>query len=193
MTLRIAGLAFLGLSLLAAGCMTAEEKTAARPGATVSESQAIKAFADSVLGHCLPAIHTGQAFREFELKNVEPLMALQPNKISLFERETPQVWQLAKAVVQLQYEQGSTCEVKAISLPVQTTFKLVGNGVLQTGYRYDEQDTGFPQNGPAFRRVFTSGTGPEAVTVTLTGMEPGAEGNDKPYAQLNALVEKGGE
>ena len=193
MTLRIAGLAFLGLSLLAAGCMTAEEKTAARPGATVSESQAIKAFADSVLGHCLPAIHTGQAFREFELKNVEPLMALQPNKISLFERETPQVWQLAKAVVQLQYEQGSTCEVKAISQPVQTTFKLVGNGVLQTGYRYDEQDTGFPQNGPAFRRVFTSGTGPEAVTVTLTGMEPGAEGNDKPYAQLNALVEKGGE
>ncbi|WP_084398819.1 hypothetical protein [Henriciella aquimarina] len=179
---------------LAAGCATpSDDLDMRRPGAAVSQTDGVKAFSDAVLGHCLPAIHNNQAFADFEVKDVTPLGKLAENKISMFENKTLPVWQMVDGVVQIQLDESQSCAVKSYGLPVKATFRLVGNTALQTSYDYREEDVGFPQAGESFRRVLVSGTGADAVTLTLTGMEPGAPGNDEKYAKLDAVVSRGEE
>ncbi|MEQ9314458.1 MAG: hypothetical protein RLN72_01325, partial [Henriciella sp.] len=134
---------------------------------------------------------TGQEFKDFEVKGATPLRALAENKISLFGTEGPQVWQMAEAMVQIQYMPGESCEVKAVSAPIEPTLNVVGKGILQSDYRYNEENTGFPQDSVSMKRVLVSGTGGEAYKVYLSGTEPGVEGNPETYAKLKARIVKG--
>ena len=186
MSARLIGIA--GLALLATGCISAEDRLAYKDGAMITQGEIVQAFSDAVLGHCLPAMHTNQEFKDFEVKGVTPIQKLQPNKISLFGTDTPQVWQMAEAMVQMQYTTGTKCEVKGVSAPLETTLSIVGKGVLQSDYRYDEEDTGFPQDSVSMKRIFVSRTGDETITVTLSGTEPQAEGNPETYTKLRAVV-----
>lgn len=184
---------FVAFGVLAAGCVSPEAREIMKPGAAITTADGVKAFSDGVLGHCLPAVHTGQSFADFEVKGVTPLRRLEENKISMFDEGVQPVWQMAEGVVQVSLdEDGGTCRVASYGLPVKATFKLVGDTALATDYGYTDEDTGFPQDGPDFTRVLVSGEGDDQVTLTLTGTEPD-EGAAGEYATLNAVVEKGAE
>lgn len=178
----------IGLAVLAAACATPEQRLAANEGAAITQAEGVKAFSDAVLGHCLPAVHGRQAFKDFEVKGVTPLRKLEDHKIPMFDSETPQIWQMVDAVVQIQLSaDGDTCRVASYGLPAQATLRLVGNTALQTDFNYSDEPVGFPQEGTEYRRVLTAGTGDEEVTLYLTGMEtpPGVAGD---YGKINAIV-----
>lgn len=182
---------FVAAGVLAAACISPQERAMTRPGAAITTAEGVKAFSDAVLGHCLPAIHTGQSFADFEVAGVTPLSRLQENKISQFADETLPVWQMVEGVVQVQLDEaGGTCRVVAYGLPVKATFKLVGDAAIQTDYGYSDEDAGFPQEGPGFTRTLFAGTGDNQVTLTLTGVDP-EEDVEGEYATLNAVVTKG--
>lgn len=180
----------LGAAALLAGCIAPQDRAGYRPGATITQGEGVQAFADGVLSHCLIAMETGKALKAFEVRNATKLRKLDANKISLFPSETAQVWQMAEALVQLQYDQGQVCEVKAISLPTKVTLDIVGSGVLQSGFGYTEIDAGYPQSDGKYRRVFTSGSGDDAMTVELTAADAGAAAGSQ-YATLNARLRLG--
>ncbi|MGB3627487.1 MAG: hypothetical protein WA989_16775 [Henriciella sp.] len=180
-----------GIALLATACISPEDRLTYKDGAMVTRGEIVQAFSDAVISHCLIAMHTGKEFKEFEVKGVTPIRALAENKISLFGTESPQVWQMVEAMVQVQYTPGESCEVRAVSAPVEPTLNVVGRSVLQSDYRYSEEDTGFPQDSVSMKRVLVAGAGGEAYTVYLSGTEPGVEGNPETYAKLKARVVKG--
>lgn len=189
MIVRLIGAA--SLALLATACISAEDRMSYKDGAMVTRGEIVQSFSDAVVSHCLIAMHTGQEFKDFEVKGATPLRAIDENKISLFGSESPQVWQMTEAMVQLQYVPGESCEVKAVSAPVEPTLKVVGQSVLQSDFRYSEEDTGFPQDSVSMKRVFVSGSGDDAITVYLSGTEPGVEGDPETYAKLRARIVKG--
>lgn len=180
----------LGMAVLATGCMTPQEREAAKPGAAITQAEGVKAFSDAVLGHCLPAIHTDQEFKDFEVKGVTRLRALEENKISMFENDELPVWQMVEGVVQVQLDPGQSCEAQTFGMPVKASFDVIGNTALQTDYYYSDTDVGYPQDGDALRRVLVSGNGADKITLTLTGTKAGEDASPGEYSRLRAVVEK---
>lgn len=183
--------AIAAAAVLVTGCMTEEQKRIGGPGDTITAAEGVKAFSDAVLGHCLPAIHTDQAFSNFEVANVTPLRKLAEGKISMFENDALPVWQMVEGVVQVQLDPGQSCAVHAYGLPVEASFDLIGRTALQTDYSYSDRDVGFPQDGPEYRRILTSGAGDEQVTLELTGTDTSGETPTGEYAKLYAIVKRG--
>jgi len=161
----------LGVAVLATGCMTPQEREAAKPGAAITQAEGVKAFSDAVLGHCL-------------------LRALEENKISMFENDELPVWQMVEGVVQVQLDPGQSCEAQTFGMPVKASFDVIGNTALQTDYYYSDTDVGYPQDGDALRRVLVSGNGADKITLTLTGTKAGEDASPGEYSKLRAVVEK---
>ncbi|WP_300377253.1 hypothetical protein [Henriciella sp.] len=189
MKFRIATI--FAISVLSAGCASTAGDTARRSEAGVTRAQAVKAFSDAVLGHCLPAIHREETFSEFEVDGVTPIGQLWENRTPLFQNETLPIHQMVEGVVQLQLDPFSSCQVASNDLPVEVTFNLIGDALLQTAYGYTEQESGYPQDGDRLSRVFVSGTGDDMVTVALDGMKDGATSSTTLYSNLKASVTAG--
>ena len=178
--MKLKTLNIVAIAALAAGCASSGDTPARPSGNGVTKAQAVKAFTDAVLGHCLPAIHTEQEFREFEVDGVTPLARLGDNRISLFADTALPVYQMGDGVVQIQLDAFSSCQTRSNDLPVKATFDLIGNALMQTEYRYTEQDSGYPQDGDELSRVFVSGESPDTIIVALSGTKAGAASSDTP-------------
>ncbi|WP_018148686.1 hypothetical protein [Henriciella marina] len=181
--------AILGAAILAAGCIAPEDRERYQPGAFVNEGASLKALADAVVAHCIPAVEGEQDFADFEMRGATAIRALADNKISVVSDSTLPVWQLADGIVQIQLDPYQSCEVAAVGLPTDTSYKVLTSAVKQAGYR--ETDTGYPQATGDLYRTFVSGQGASGYTVHVEGPQTAQMADGRTYEKLVATVSQG--
>jgi hypothetical protein len=187
--MKILSIAIAGSALLGAACVAQDDRDRYRAGAFVDEGQGLKALADAVAAHCIPAIEGEQPFADFEMKGAAPIRALADNKISVVSSDTLPVWQLAEGIVQMQLDPYRSCEVVVVGLPVETSYKVLTNAARRAGYR--ETETGFPQATGDLHRILVSGQGESGFTVDIRGPESAQMTDGRTYEKITATVTQG--
>lgn len=188
--MKLYSTAIVATAILAAACIAPEDRERyQQPGAFVNEGTSLKALADAVAAHCIPAVEGEQDFADFELKGAAPIRALAEDKIAVVSGSTLPVWQLVEGVVQIQLDPYQSCEVVAVGLPTETSYKVLASAVSQAGYR--EKETGYPQASGDLHRTFVSGQGASGYTVHIEGPTTAQMADGRTYEKITATVSQG--